>query len=76
MWSAIFVISTSWIWDVFKDLGNNEWQGKNKNKQQKTSKKQKGLEYDSLNGSKKPPKTLLPKIPVLITTTENLTMHC
>lgn len=49
---------------------------KNKNKQQKTSKKQKGLEYDSLNGSKKNPKTLLPKIPVLITTTENMTMHC
>lgn len=49
----------------------NEWQGKNK--QQKISKKQKGLEYDSLNDSKKTPKTLL-KIPVLTTTTENMTM--
>lgn len=38
-----------------------------KEKTNKTSKKQKGLEYDSPNDSKKP-QTLLPKIPVPTTT--------
>lgn len=53
--------------------------GKEKtNKQQKTTKRQKGLEYDSLNDSKrkkKNPKISLPKTPVLTTTTENITVN-
>lgn len=48
MWSAIFVISTSWRWDVFLKI----WvtmSGKEKIKQNTQNR----LEYDSLNDSKK-----------------------
>lgn len=40
---------------VFKDLGNNEWQGKKQTTNKKTTKKQKRLEYDSLNDTKTKP---------------------
>lgn len=70
MWSAIFVISTSWRWDVFLKI----WvtmSGKEKIKQNTQNR----LEYDSLNDSKKPNqnKKKLLKIPVLTTTTKNVT---
>lgn len=44
------------------------------NKRQARNKKDQSMIV--LMAPKKPPKTLLPKIPVLTTTAENMTMHC